>query len=241
MDKKRAIVFAGYSYDGLIFNDIYPYLKELRNYADFIVGVYDNPKLDDNEVKKMMSDYVDALIIGRHGEYDFGSYKKGYSYLKEKGILDGVDKLIFCNDSVIFQGRSLAPFFKREVKKDFYGFTAYKKGIQYNTPAKNIPPHIQSYFLSISKEIFSQDWFNDFIMSVKKESGKEDVIINYELGISKLINEHGYPLTSFYPALEVEPCRTFLARFSGFHEEMEELFLLEKRQYAIAYKKGIRM
>ena len=241
MDKKRAIVFAGYSYDGLVFDDVYPYLKELRKYADYIVAVYDNEKLNDDVVKKLMRDYVDTLIVSRHEEYDFGSYKRGYSYLKEKGVLDKVDKLILCNDSVIFQGRGLEPFFKREVKKDFYGFTAYKKGIQYNTPQKNIPPHIQSYFLSISKEIFSQDWFNDFIMSVKKESGKEDVIINYELGISQLIAKHGYPLTSFYPALEVELCRTFLARFSGFHEEMEELFLLEKRKYAIAYQKGIRM
>jgi hypothetical protein len=65
----------------------------------------------------MMSDYVDALIIGRHEEYDFGSYKRGYSYLREKGVLDKVDKLIFCNDSVIFQGRSLEPFFKREREK----------------------------------------------------------------------------------------------------------------------------
>lgn len=238
---RRAIVFAGYSYDGTIFSDVYPYLEELRKYADYIVAVYDNSNLNNDEAKKLVDNYVDTLIIKRHEEYDFGSYKRGYLYLKEKEVLNSVDKLILCNDSVIFQGRSLEPFFKREEKKDFYGFTAYKRGIQYNTPQKGIPPHIQSYFLSISKEIYSQDWFHNFIMSVKKEPDKQDVIVNYELGISKLINEHGYPLTSFYPALEVEPCRTFLARFSGFHQELEELFLLEKRQYAIAYNKGIRM
>ena len=240
MNKKRAIVFAGYSYNGLIFDDVFPYLKELRKYSDYIIAVYDNDKLNEEEKVKLLN-CVDACIIVHHGEYDFGSYKRGFLFLKKNGILDAVDKLILCNDSVIFQGRSLEPFFKREEKKDFYGFTAYKKGIQYNTPQKNIPPHIQSYFLSISKEIFDTAWFQDFIMSVQKQANKQGVIMNYEIGISQLIKKHGYELTSFYPALEVEPCRTFLARFSGFHKELEELFFLEKRQYAIAYLNGVMM
>ena len=238
---KRAVVFAGYSYDGLIFEDVYDYLKELRNYSDCIIAVYDNDSLQKSAVEKLLNGYADGCIINHHGEYDFGSYKKGYLVLKEKGILDSVDKLILCNDSVIFQGRSLEPFFKREEKKDFYGFTSYKKGIQYNTPQKGIPPHIQSYFLSISKEIYSTDWFDKFMLSIQKEANKDNVIFKYELGISKLIQEKGYELTTFYPALETEPCRTFLARFSGFHKELEELFFLEKRQYAIAFQKGIMM
>jgi len=238
---KRAVVFAGYSPDGKIFDDVFPYLEELRKHSDCIIAAYDNDRLLKSDAEKLVNSYVDALILSRHEEYDFGSYKRGYSFLKEKGILNSVDKLIFCNDSVIFQGRSLEPFFKKEEKKDFYGFTAYKKGIQYNTAKRNIPPHIQSYFLSISKEIFSTDWFDNFMMSIKKEPDKNNVIAKYELGISALIKEHGYELKTFYPALEVEPCRTFLARFSGFHEEMEELFFLEKRQYAIAYQNGIRM
>lgn len=241
LEIKRAIVFAGYSYDGFIFEDVYSYLKELKKYSDCIVAVYDNNALNKSATDRLLNECADVCIIGHHGEYDFGSYKKGYLFLKEKGVLNSADKLIFCNDSVIFQGRSLEPFFKREEKKDFYGFTRYKKGIQYNTPQKNIPPHIQSYFLSMSKEIFSADWFNDFIMSIKKEADKQNVIMRYEFGINRLMQEHGYELTSFYPALETEPCRTFLARFSGFHEELPELFFLEKRQYAIAYKNGVMM
>jgi len=240
MGIKRAVVFAGYSPDGKIFNDVFPYLEELKKHSEYIITVYDNDRLLKSDAEKLV-EFADGLILERHGEYDFGSYKRGYSLLKEKGILDSVDKLIFCNDSVIFQGRSLEPFFKKEEKKDFYGFTAYKKGIQYNTAEKNIPPHIQSYFLSISKEIYSTEWFDKFMMSITKEPDKNNVIAKYELGISALIKDHGYDLKTFYPALEVEPCRTFLARFSGFHEEMEELFFLEKRQYAIAYQNGIRM
>ena len=192
MGIKRAVAFAGYSYDGLIFEDVFSYLKELRKFSDYIVAVYDNKQLADSDREKLLDGCVDVLILSPHEEYDFGSYKKGFFFLKEKGILDKVDKLLLCNDSVIFQGRSLEPFFKREEKKDFYGFTAYKIGVQYNTPQKGIPPHIQSYFLSISKEIYSTDWFNNFMMSIQKEPDKQNVIAKYELGISKLISEKGY-------------------------------------------------
>ena len=241
MSKKRAIIFAGYSYDGSIFKDIYPYLEELRNYADYIVAVYDNADLNNDEKQKLVSKYVDACILGHHGEYDFGSYKRGFFFLKKQGILDSVDKLLLCNDSVIFQGRSLAPFFKREEIKDFYGFTSYKKGMHPDTFEWDFIPHIQSYFLSIAKEIYSTDWFCEFMASVKRENHKYNVIAKYEIGISKLIESHGYKLSSFYPMLETEPCRTFLSRFRGFHEELADIFFLEKRQYAIAYNKGVMM
>ena len=241
MDKKRAIVFAGYSNNGFVFEDVFLYLKELRKYSDFIVAVYDNKELADDDKKRLLNGYVDALIVERHDEYDFGSYKRGFLFLKEKGILNSVDKLLLCNDSVIFQGRSLEPFFKREVNKDFYGFTMYKRGMYPDTFEWDYIPHIQSYFLSISKEIYLTDWFIEFMKSVERQNHKYNVVAKYEIGISKLIERHGYELTSFYPKLETEPCRTFLARFSGFHQELSELFFLEKRQYAIAYLNGVRM
>ena len=240
MSVKRAVVFAGYSYDGSVFEDVYAYLVELRKYSELIVAVFDNEKLNEEDIEHLKS-LVDVCILGRHNEYDFGSYKRGFFFLKNQGILDKTDKLLLCNDSVIFQGRSLEPFFKREEQKDFYGFTMYKRGLYPDTFKWDYIPHIQSYFLSISKEIYSTDWFCDFMASIKHENEKFNVVAKYEIGISKLIERHGYELTSFYPKLETEPCRTFLARFSGFHKELSELFFLEKRQYAIAYERGIMM
>lgn len=240
MNKKRAIAFAGYSYNGFIFNDVFAYLQELRKYSDYIVAVYDNERIDDSEKEKLLN-IVDAVIAERHEEYDFGSYKRGFFFLKEKGILDSVDKLLLCNDSVIFQGRSLEPFFKREEIKDFYGFTSYRRGLYPDTFKWDYIPHIQSYFLSISKEIYSTDWFVDFMKSIKKENNKYNVIAKYEIGISKVIEKHGYQLSSYYPILDTEPCRTFLSKYRGFHEELSEIFFLEKRQYAIAYLNGVVM
>ena len=241
MSKARAVILAGYSWDGKIFEDVFLYLEELRKYSDIIVAVYDNDQLYKSDVERLMSKYADVCILGRHGEYDFGSYKKGYLFLQEKGILNSVDKLILCNDSVIFQGRSLEPFFKREEIKDFYGFTSYKRGVHQDTFEWDDIPHIQSYFLSISKEIFLTKWFDEFIKSIEKQNHKFNVVAKYEIGISKLIEQHGYKLSSFYPMLSTEPCRTFLSKFRGFHEEQENLFLLEKRQYAIGYERGMRL
>ncbi|WP_368974020.1 rhamnan synthesis F family protein, partial [Pseudomonas urmiensis] len=54
-------------------------------------------------------------------------------------------------------------------------------------------PHIQSYFLSIAKSVFNATFWRDFIYSVKHEEHKTDIIINYEMGMSKLLSSHGYP------------------------------------------------
>ena len=54
------------------------------------------PESELNKVK----DYTIKAIGERHGEYDFGSYKRGYIYAKENNILENYDYLILCNDSV---------------------------------------------------------------------------------------------------------------------------------------------
>ncbi len=244
---KRAVVFAGYSPDGRIYKDVFPYLEELRKYSEYIIAVYDNKNIEQTELEKLKM-YVDEYIIDRHGEYDFGSYKRGFFRLKEKQILDSTDKLLFCNDSIIYQGKSLDLFFKLETEKDFYGLTSYRKEKTENDVNFDDLFHIQSYFLSISKNIYNKIWFNDFISSIKKELDKDDIINRYEIGISRLIEKNGYKIDSFYPTLScasVNPCLFFLSKTSCFSwgEEQfifdfcedEEFFLFEKRNVADLY------
>lgn len=53
------------------------------------------------------------MITGRHGEYDFGSYKRGEAWARQAGWLDEVDDLILCNDSCFGPVGSFAPMFER--------------------------------------------------------------------------------------------------------------------------------
>ena len=178
-EHRRAICFAGYSANCVIDKNVILYLKELKKYSDYIVYVTDN-NIIPSELKKIKN-IVDAVICERHNEYDFGSYKRGYFLLKEQNILEKVDSLLFVNDSVIYNGKSLKEVFDLSENKPFYGLTVNSHG--YNKLSEGMygwikAPHIQSFFAQVSKDIFNSNWFYDFMQSIQHLENKKDIIIN---------------------------------------------------------------
>lgn len=71
----RYAIFAHYDSDNKIEDYVFYYLKELKTVCDYIIFVSDS-NLPQNQTVKL-DELVDEKIIGRHGEYDFGSYKRG--------------------------------------------------------------------------------------------------------------------------------------------------------------------
>ena len=193
---KRAAIFAAVSKDGIISDENLEYLKEIKKYVDYLTIVSDNPILA-NEINKIRN-IADSVVFTRHGEYYFGSYKRGYLKLKALGILEKIDNLLLFDDSVVFSGESLEDLFNKSSSNDFYGVLQNTQGVlRHKKYISNL--HLQSWFITISNKIFNTDWFNDFIINIKKEKTKEDVIANYELGLSKLITDHGFKINSYYP------------------------------------------
>ena len=72
---KNCAVFAAYSADGTVSDYVIDYLRALKEIAPNIVYVTDNP-IPESEIAKLRP-YVNHLIARRHGEYDWGSYKRG--------------------------------------------------------------------------------------------------------------------------------------------------------------------
>ena len=188
---KRLAIYAAYDRGGRIDKaDLY-YLRALKEVADNIIYVADN-ELVLGEVEKIR-DLACCVLAKHHGEYDFGSYKKGFQYAIEKGLLEGVDEVIFCNDSCY---APLSPFSKmfEKMKKsqaDFWGVT---ENIE-------ISRHIQSYFMVFMPQVFNSDIFKNFINNISSQNTVFDVIQNYEIGLSKLLFEKGFKAESYieYP------------------------------------------
>ena len=152
------IVFAAFTPDGIIPENTIEYLKELKKYSDYIVLVGDCP-IFKSETKKIEG-IVDAYMFKRHQEYDFGSYKRGFEILKRNKVLDNIDNLILCNDSVIYNGGSLEEFFINAKTNHFYGLTLNNYGYNKDLVYGEYSPHLQSYLLSISKDIFNTKYFS---------------------------------------------------------------------------------
>ena len=191
---KRAAVFAHYDKDNIIDDYVIYYLKNLKKLCEKLIFVSCGT-LSEFELQKL-DNIADYTITEPHNEYDFGSYKRGFFYLKTKNFLDNIDSLILANDSCYAPLHPLKNVFDVMEKEtcDFWGITKNKYGLRKrkNSFINVKREHIQSYFLVINSNIFNSDLFLNFMKKVKQEEFKNDIIINYEIGLSELLTASGF-------------------------------------------------
>lgn len=183
MTKKVLIVFSHYDKDNIIDDYVVYYLTELQKIGSDILFVSTSEKMPESEAKKISS-LCCQVIIKQNVGYDFGAWRTGIDIITDQ--LAQYEQLILCNDSVYAPLFDLYEMFKQmDGKFDFWGITnnyIYKH-------------HIQSYFMVFSKKIFLEKWFLDFWKNIKVFRYKENIVKNYEIGLTKLITskkKHSY-------------------------------------------------
>jgi glycosyltransferase involved in cell wall biosynthesis len=184
---RRAVVFASYSEKGRIEDYVLYYLRHLKTVAQYIVFVSDNDTSESESAK--LNDLTDVKIFGRHEEYDFGSYKIGFTYLNKSGLLNDFDEIIFCNDSCYGPVSGFIDLFKEmsQRKHDFWGLTQ-------NSEFRN---HLQSFFLVFKKHVYKSKAFQEFIASISKEENVRDVILKYEVNFTGILEDSGFQWCSY--------------------------------------------
>lgn len=187
---KRYAVFAGYNADATIHPYVISYLKGLNEVTDGVVYIADSG-LSPKEAEKL-KDLTIHYENKRHGEYDFGSYKRGYEWLKKNGYLDNADELIFANDSTYAPMKSFKPMFAAMEKRpelDFWGDLQNTRFV----------PHVQSYFMVFRRRVIQSKLFNDFISSVEKQVHNSLYILKYEVNLTPTLAKAGYKWDSYMP------------------------------------------
>ena len=177
---KQLFLFAGYNKDCIIDDALIYYVSQLSNYGDVIVCMDCDCKTSEiNKIKK----YTIHTIAARHGEYDFGSYKRAYEYARDKNILNNYDYVYLVNDSVF------GPLF--DISEILYKIESKKTdAVGMVVATHKTHSYMESWFVRLNKKIFMSKWFDKFITSVKKESDKYVVTIKYEHGLTNIIREH---------------------------------------------------
>lgn len=183
---KRVAVFASYDKNGIIHDYVLEYLKYLSKDVDKIIFIADNyaSQSEKDKIKNLVF-YYEFLP---HGEYDFGSYKRGYLFAKENHLLDDADELIFCNDSCF----CLSPFsaiFETMTDKecDLWGVTSNEE----------YQRHLQSYFMVFKRQLFTNDCFWQYLLKIKKEKSFWDIVQNYELPLTSTFEKQGFKSLTF--------------------------------------------
>ena len=188
---KRYAIFAGYNHNGQIEPYIITYLKGLDEVTDGIVYITDSPLLPNEEKKLKGINIIHSSHI-RHHEYDWGSYKRGYNWLKQKGYLKKADELIFANDSTYAPLTSFKPMFKEMSKRKDLDFWGDLQNTHFN-------PHIQSYFIVFRKSVIQSNNFETFMNSITHQIDPSLYILAYEITLTPLLESLGYKWDTYMP------------------------------------------
>ena len=198
---KRAVVFAHYDKDSLIDDYVVYYVKALKEAGCDVVFV-SCKELEQAELNKL-DGLVIKTIAESHDEYDFGSYKRGFFYLKP--FLNTYDELIFANDSCYGPIYPISVVFKNMENQDcdFWGITknnfGYKKSIGHLFVKRQ---HIQSYFIAFKKNVFESETFTNFVFSIEHQENKKQIISKYEIGLTEVLVKNGFKFRTLINAYE---------------------------------------
>lgn len=187
----RVALFAHYDRDAVVDDYVLYYLKELRKVCNRIVFVSDGdlPLVQ----QQRAGEFADKVIATRHGEYDFGSYKRGFQFAKQNGWLNDTSQLVLVNDSCYGPLFPLATVFDEMASVPVWGMTSNYWGIGRTEKCY----HIQSFFMVFSCEVFLRDDFAAFLQAVEPQSDKREIIRKYEIGFSKWLTRCDIPFTSY--------------------------------------------
>jgi len=186
----RLAVFATYTHDGRIYPRDLALLAGLRTQVDAIIVVGD--ALLEPEEEEKLKPYAVAIVFERHGEYDFGSYRRGYEVAEEMGLLTDDADLILMNNSCYGWLYPLAEVIEEMADRacDFWGLTANEWHDVY---------HVQSYFYYFRSSLVSGGALGDFLMTVHGKLRFLEVIARYELGLTRYLQDRGYRWDTLVP------------------------------------------
>lgn len=190
MEVKRLFLFAGYDNQGIIDDTLLHYLRYLSGYGD-IIFVMDNVAA--NAELNKLNDIPNILYrtAERHGEYDFGSYKRGYQWADKHDLLNKYDWIYLVNDSVY------GPLFDiRNTLEDLESRGVDLTGM-IDFVNKFTPVQVQSWFVGLSRRVVNEQFFKDFMNGIQAQTDKQLIVLKYEVGLSQLILQHGYKMSTF--------------------------------------------
>lgn len=177
---KRLFIFAGYDANGIIDDALIYHISQLHKFGDIVLCMdCDCKKSETDKIKK----YCFHIMALRHGEYDFGSYKRAYAWARDNKILNNYDVMYLLNDSVFGPTLNIHDTLMRAEteKNDAMGLVVS----EHRTHS-----FMESWFIRLNKKVFMSGWFDKFMNSISHEARKSIITVKYEHGLSNLISHN---------------------------------------------------
>ncbi len=219
---RRICLFAAYDLDGIVDDYVVAYLRELSRFAD--VYYLADGFVPDDELAKL-APYTRGAWSRPHGAYDFGSLAILADELVGWDVIETYDELMFANDSAYLL-RPLDELFARMDAQDcdWWGMQATKRDFERSPEPATRPRccptrwcaawsaqpewhqvnqlHVSSYFIVPAQAGAPGARASaGSSREVRPERMKSQVILKYEIGLSRVLLSTGHRFATFVEGL----------------------------------------
>lgn len=194
---KRLLIYVHFNPQDLLSSHVLHTLEEIRSFFKKIIFVSNSP-VPANRRERLLKT-VDEFIERENLGFDFAAWRDTIQRTGWEEI-GSYDNLVLMNDSCFGPLFELDPIFEEMDQKsnDYWGITShtnYKRGV-YPFQLK-IPEHLQSYFMCFKQSVIQSKAFREFWEKVEDREKRQDVIDEYEIGLTQCLKEEGYTFDSY--------------------------------------------
>jgi rhamnosyltransferase len=174
----RLAVYAHFGESAKVARYVSYFLKEVRSLGFEICFVSNSPISIESQSE--ISTLSQKIIQRENTGYDFSMWQAGLSEYD----LSKVEELLLTNSSIVGPLQPLAQLWQNSSLKecDFWGLTDNDE----------LGLHLQSYFMVFRRQVILSACFMDFWRSVLPLKDKQQVIQNYEIGLTSRLEENGF-------------------------------------------------
>ena len=187
----RLALFSFYDKLGKVSSFIYYYIRELLKAADVVFLA--NGTLS-NDARAALEEMGCKVRIRDNKGFDFGAWKD-FLLSEDVSFYSRYDEIILCNSSCYGPVYPFSLIFDEMESRacDFWGL--------YRNPGskerkRNIPPHIQSYFLVLGKKLFSDRCFRDYFSGLAYAGSWEEAV-RQEVSFTGYFEERGFASSAY--------------------------------------------
>jgi rhamnosyltransferase len=174
----RLAVYAHFGESPKVARYVLYFLKELGSLGFEICFVSNSPVSikSQSEISTLSQKFIQRENTG----YDFSMWQAGLAEYD----LSKVEELLLTNSSIIGPLQPVAPLWQNSSVKqcDFWGLTDNDE----------VGRHLQTYFMVFRRQVIQAACFMDFWRSVLPLKDKQQVIRNYEIGLTRWLEENGF-------------------------------------------------
>lgn len=193
----RLAVVVLYNKNGIIGDYFFFYLRKLKEICVDVVVII-NGKCQQSYTQQIKS--IGCQIIRRENYgYDSGAYKDYFSNCSWD--LRPYDEIVLSNDTFYGPFFSLKELFDQFQKEncDYWGITRHPAICE---EGREIPSHIQSYFMVFKKKVIRSSDFTNFWINMKYANDYREAVDNFEIALNEYLTNCGFKGSSLMDIAE---------------------------------------